>query len=130
MSTRKLILILLKAGFRDFNRKGGVFLPKLLADFNGGIFYSLSERFCAISNRSGHLCAHYSHRERYKTTQPQRYQLSYTHTNYHRYPSISKSGTQSKKEKSLQNISSSQTPASESQDDTCSQFKHCITSRD
>lgn len=37
-----------------------VFLPTLLVDFNGGIFYSLIERFSAISNKSGHLCTHYS----------------------------------------------------------------------
>ena len=68
MPTWKLILIPLRAGFRDFNGKGGVFLPTLLVDFNGGIFYSLSERFSAISGTSDHMCAHYSHRERYKTT--------------------------------------------------------------
>jgi len=41
MSTLEQIFILLKAGFRDFDWKGGVSLPELLVDFNGGIFCSL-----------------------------------------------------------------------------------------
>ena len=50
-----LYLSLSEAGFRDFNGKGGIFLPKLLVDFSD-VF---RKRFFVILSRSSSLCAHY-----------------------------------------------------------------------
>ena len=64
-----LYLSLSEAGFRDFNWKGCIFLPKLLVDFSD-VF---RERFFVILNRSGGLCAHYWHTVEYEATQLERY---------------------------------------------------------
>ena len=76
MSTWEQILIPLKVGFRDFNEKGDVSLPKLLVAFNGGLPPSLDlfgERFSVTLSRSGALRAHYFYTVGYETKQPERY---------------------------------------------------------